>query len=687
MSQHAQKAALAAKRAAAAERAKEAKAAQRSISRTKSLPGHEGSGRCHVRPENFTRQHQPVNHWTHNRRNFELSAEDHRSLHGQLYAYINRLNRNPSLSGNCDPEKIQSLMSLMAEVFSDSLDGVSIGEFSQQTELEDRYGAFPILMRRAIALEGVALRNSTVQRKTPSLSGKEKEVALCDSFGEGVSRFTRLERSIRHHPNLAAKVSSGEILALLEQASKATSLAASTTYEAINIAEIAKKNSKATVSTKMAWSQKLGELRTWAESVRKISWKAEDSLRACGRDLSSDTSAGNRCQRDKIDDAHAYHAGSDGTSPTKPLTVSADEEETGRKRARKEIGRERVDNWKNGTYGTSGNSVPPIGTAAEINLPVAPTVGFSDINNFSSVKPAPSATATKSFARLAKEKNSSLPPATESFSWEERIQHLLHFKAGYGHCDIPLKYNSHETPGLGHWVARIRRSYVEWEKMSPEDQQVQNSRTQQVTGLTDERINQLEENAFRWRVAPCPLSWAERLDQLRAFKAEHGHTMVPRSYSNLGDWCKSQRMKKKVGDLDKQRVGDLEAIGFEWCADRGRKVRPWEERFELLVEFRRRFGSCDVSADHNVLKSGDWKGMGLEGDQKSEGEDCSSLLKSLRRWSTMQRTEYRKLLKGQRARIDKAKIKKLLAIGFDFEGRPECSNDAGQRTNDGDPEV
>ena len=65
--------------------------------------------------------------------------------------------------------------------------------------------------------------------------------------------------------------------------------------------------------------------------------------------------------------------------------------------------------------------------------------------------------------------------------WNTMLALLKEFRAEYGHCNVPFKYNP--NPSLGHWVKKQRDDYRE-----------------QVIDV--ERLEKLNELEFVW----CPLS-------------------------------------------------------------------------------------------------------------------------------------------------------------------------------------
>ena len=104
--------------------------------------------------------------------------------------------------------------------------------------------------------------------------------------------------------------------------------------------------------------------------------------------------------------------------------------------------------------------------------------------------------------------------------------------------------------------------------------------------------------------------WEERLELLKAYKEEHGHCVVPRSAEyrgvKLGSWVNRQRQWGKSGKLSKDRVAQLNGIGFTWVA--GEIPRPWDEWFKLLKAYNEEHGHCLVplSAEYRGVNLGSW---------------------------------------------------------------------------------
>jgi hypothetical protein len=120
--------------------------------------------------------------------------------------------------------------------------------------------------------------------------------------------------------------------------------------------------------------------------------------------------------------------------------------------------------------------------------------------------------------------------------------------------------------------------------------------------------------------------WEERFELIKAYKEEHGHCVVPcraeyRGFK-LGRWVTEQRQRGKSGQLRKDRVAELNGIGFAWMA--GESPRPWDETFELLKAYKGEHGHCRVptSTEYRGVKLGSWVATQRAAHKKGNlGED------------------------------------------------------------------
>ena len=148
-------------------------------------------------------------------------------------------------------------------------------------------------------------------------------------------------------------------------------------------------------------------------------------------------------------------------------------------------------------------------------------------------------------------------------TWEARFDELVAFKEKNGHCDVPNSYAQNKK--LGSFVKKQREDYRK--KMIG-----------RKSPMSDTRIQKLEGIGFNWTIGKNkqsrgPCSWEQRLEELKAFKEQHGHCFVPRAYPEnqaLSYWVERQRQDYRNIEMGKptKMVGDrftiLEQVGFHW---------------------------------------------------------------------------------------------------------------------------
>lgn len=159
-------------------------------------------------------------------------------------------------------------------------------------------------------------------------------------------------------------------------------------------------------------------------------------------------------------------------------------------------------------------------------------------------------------------------------------------------------------------------------------------------------------------------SWAERLSELRQFRAEHGHLDVPARHPALGRFLINQRQQYrflregKKSSLSAEQIVDLESLGFHWTSSvgggggRGRpNQRGWEYRLNKLAEFSREHGHTRVPQPTKRMKE----------------EDPD--LYSLGKWVDNQRQQYSARHRGKWSAMSDERIASLEALGFEWNPR------------------
>ena len=91
--------------------------------------------------------------------------------------------------------------------------------------------------------------------------------------------------------------------------------------------------------------------------------------------------------------------------------------------------------------------------------------------------------------------------------WDDRIADLEAFRQQNGHCDVPIRRG--EPQSLATWVDEQRKLYRQKHNKGKRN------------ALSDEREAQLSAMGFSW-YRYGPTSWAERVADLKRYKATHG---------------------------------------------------------------------------------------------------------------------------------------------------------------------
>ena len=114
--------------------------------------------------------------------------------------------------------------------------------------------------------------------------------------------------------------------------------------------------------------------------------------------------------------------------------------------------------------------------------------------------------------------------------------------------------------------------------------------------MTAEQISLLDKLGFHWDANDG--KWAERFEQLKRFKEQHGHFEVEQvegEESELSSWVTVQRNNNTSGNLQANRKAKLDSIGFQWIAEDKTEVK-WQEMYEQLKTYHAEHGDADVPA-------------------------------------------------------------------------------------------
>jgi hypothetical protein len=119
-------------------------------------------------------------------------------------------------------------------------------------------------------------------------------------------------------------------------------------------------------------------------------------------------------------------------------------------------------------------------------------------------------------------------------------------------------------------------------------------------------VNSIPAQSFLSSTCPSTwdIKWNRHYTALVKFQRDNGHCRVPHrcgDYPRLADWILLQRKSFKDGTLSRERMEKLTRIGLSWD--------PWTEKYNALVQYKRKYGDCNVSSkDKEHHKLGTWVG-------------------------------------------------------------------------------
>jgi hypothetical protein len=216
---------------------------------------------------------------------------------------------------------------------------------------------------------------------------------------------------------------------------------------------------------------------------------------------------------------------------------------------------------------------------------------------------------------------------------------------------VPARYAKNRR--LGIWVSAQRQQK---KIIDAADK----SQPRRLAPLTKERVDLLNELDFTWTIRSRDSfgeSWNLRLEELKAYKKEHGNCMVPSRYPinpELGIWVGTQRTQyrlylkaKEAGTealmksaMNADRVAELEEMGFVWAL-RGGSDSAWRKKISELVEYSTVNGDTAVPASYIPNKLGSW--------------------------AAQQRVQYRLMQEGKATTLDEEKVAELDSLHFSWE--------------------
>ena len=142
----------------------------------------------------------------------------------------------------------------------------------------------------------------------------------------------------------------------------------------------------------------------------------------------------------------------------------------------------------------------------------------------------------------------------EEIRFQYRLKQLRSYKVQHGHLNV----NENEYNSLYKWCAKMRSARKYPEKYNRK--------------LTTDHIAALDSVGFVW-TSKRPLSFTDRIKQLRAYKAQHGHLNVtPVEDKSLHTWCAKMRNTRTYPEkynrkLTTDHIAALDSVGFVWKSE------------------------------------------------------------------------------------------------------------------------
>ena len=170
-------------------------------------------------------------------------------------------------------------------------------------------------------------------------------------------------------------------------------------------------------------------------------------------------------------------------------------------------------------------------------------------------------------------------------SWEDRFQLAKAYYDGHGDLDMPANYEVNGVQ-LRSWLKKQKKKITgnAPSKITPE--QVEKLRS---IGLLDEQSAEEKK-------------WLQRYEIAKAYYEENGNLKLSKGCIidgfNLRTWVYMQKKKRRNGELSKERIDLLDAIGMEWDnLNELENARLYDVGFEHLAEFIAKVGLDKIRAN------------------------------------------------------------------------------------------
>ncbi len=190
--------------------------------------------------------------------------------------------------------------------------------------------------------------------------------------------------------------------------------------------------------------------------------------------------------------------------------------------------------------------------------------------------------------------------------WEQGYALAAAYTQEHGNLNIPRNYRTKDGECLGSWLRNQELAY-EQKKLSAD------------------QITRLEAIGMCWG-SRYDRQWNEVYGAAKRYFEAHGDLKIPVAYTSpegypLGKWVRRQQYAYQNSEksLSPERIEQLESIGIQW-----KKPDPWQHRFELTQEYKRKHGNLDIPAKYKTA-DGIWLGRWVYEQKKLLYDDSEKL--------------------------------------------------------------
>lgn len=163
-------------------------------------------------------------------------------------------------------------------------------------------------------------------------------------------------------------------------------------------------------------------------------------------------------------------------------------------------------------------------------------------------------------------------------AWWTGFGHARTYWEEHGHLEAPSGYVTEDGTKLGQWIVNARQHYRKgW--------------------LSPTRITALEEIGMVWDTTDLP--WARMRAELRAFRDQYGHALVPQAYVAPSGYALGSKVNVTRGRA--HRVPDgvraaLNDLGMVWDT----RDLAWQELFTACQAYAQKYGHLSVPGPYET---------------------------------------------------------------------------------------